>query len=860
MMALRRRHRGPKTVADRKGWSLRQYVGLFIAALVAVAGVAALTVRGMAEQDARQSAIGDANYAAGVAATEIDNDISALQQSTAALAANPQVAAVIAGPIGPCHLTIATGPFSGGHIDVIKSDGTVKCSSQPIVSGPVYAAADWLPIAVQGPVTEAPFLDPIAKQVTAVVAAPVAGGVGTVAAIVTLAPLGSSLAAKFAGARNLEFLVTTKDIKTSLTRSVESVKWAGATLTGTRFSSSTGDVAGRDVGGTTRLYGRSMVKSSGWLVFAGADLAAALAAADQYANRGLAIILAGMGVMLVVVFLVYRRIAEPVRRLSLVMRGSTPGAAVAAVAGVGATEVTDLAEDFDKLMGTVKRELGERLRSEQAAMVSERNYRMLFEGHPQPMWLYDVETLGFLEVNDAAVDRYGYSRDEFLAMTIKDIRPVQDVPKFLELEALPLPAFDRSGPWRHLMKDGTVAEVLITSHTVAFAGRNARFVLAEDLSESQRLELELNQSRARAEASAELSRAKDEMVSMVSHELRTPLASIVGFAELLVTREVTPAKRTEYLRILLQEGRRLSALINDFLDLRRIEGGHMRMTFAPADMTALIRRAIDVMSAAGGIEVEARLPEILPLVRVDADSIFRVVANLLSNARKYSPNGGAIVVSAAVVKGMLEVTVDDEGLGIPSDALNRVFDKFYRVDTDDRRGIKGTGLGLAISKNIVEAHGGKIVAQSRGVGTGSRFQFTVPLARDRAQTGDVLVVEDDSGFAHLLEAELAGRGLSTMWATDAETAERLMTQTMPRAVVLDLLLPGLSGEDFLERLRATHGSVIPVVIVTLKDLNAAQSLALQKLGVIAVLQKGAGIAETAANLISKSLVSELMAS
>src|ERR1700736_4648079 len=105
MMALQKRKRWTRTAADRRGWSLRQYVALFIGALVVVAGVAALTVRGMAEQDARQSAIGDANYASRVAATEIDNDIVALQQSTAALAANPQVAAVIAGPIGPCRLT-----------------------------------------------------------------------------------------------------------------------------------------------------------------------------------------------------------------------------------------------------------------------------------------------------------------------------------------------------------------------------------------------------------------------------------------------------------------------------------------------------------------------------------------------------------------------------------------------------------------------------------------------------------------------------------------------------------------------------------------------------------------------------------
>jgi DNA-binding response OmpR family regulator len=124
----------------------------------------------------------------------------------------------------------------------------------------------------------------------------------------------------------------------------------------------------------------------------------------------------------------------------------------------------------------------------------------------------------------------------------------------------------------------------------------------------------------------------------------------------------------------------------------------------------------------------------------------------------------------------------------------------------------------------------------------------------------VLVVEDDSGFAHLLEAELSARGLSSVWAADAETAEHVMTERKARAVVLDLVLPGLQGEAFLERLRAIHGMDIPVVVVTLKDLDVAQSLALQKAGVTAVLRKGPGIAETAANLVAKSLVSELVAS
>jgi PAS domain S-box-containing protein len=561
--------------------------------------------------------------------------------------------------------------------------------------------------------------------------------------------------------------------------------------------------------------------------------------------------------MLVVIFVVYRRIVDPIRQLSLVIRGSTVDGAVSTIETMGASEVTGLAQDFARLMATVKSELVERLNSEQEAVVSERNYRTLFEGHPQPMWLYDVDTLAFLEVNDSACERYGYTPEEFIGMTMCDIQQPQDIPKFLELQAMPMPALDRTGPWRHVLKDGSTIQVLITSHTVIFGDHRARFVLAEDLTDSQRLELELVESHARAEHSAELVRAKDEMVAVVSHELRTPLASIVGFAELLATRDVTPAQRQEYLAVMLQEGRRLTALVNDFLDLRRLEGGHHALRLAPSDLKALITRAVELFSEPGSTPIVTRMQDDLPLVRVDGDAVFRVVANLLSNARKYSRLDGPIVVGAEVVDGMVEVYVQDEGLGIPAESLTRLFGTFFRVESADRSSIGGTGLGLAICKNIVEGHGGKIGAQSEGLGKGSRFSFTVPIVREQAKAGDVLIVEDDSGFANLVEAELEARGLTSIWAADAETAGHLAAHA--RAVVLDLLLPGLSGEAFLHHLRATRGAGIPVVVVTLKDLAPAENLALQQTGVTAVLRKGPGTAAAAANLLAMSLASELVA-
>ncbi len=849
--------RGPPR---RAGWSLRNYMALFMAVLLGVAALAAFAVRTMAEMDARQSASADASFAAQRAAQQLKAGFDQIAAVSGPLASDPSMASIYA-DASKCHFGYAPiGAFVTGHIDLVRLDGSVVCSSRksPDTTSPIYEGQAWL-VAPQ-PVAVAPIKDPVTGNQVVVVSYPVPGR-GALAWFLDLSPIGPKLASEFgSGVHQLEFLVTSSDGKTVVLRSIDPAHWMGRSLTGNISVSGSAPASQPDLNGTQRIYGRSTIDPAGWRVYVGADETAALSAADQLSNRSLAIIVGGVGVMLVVAFVVYRRIAEPVRQLSLVMRGSTSGDAVRAVAGTGAAEVTSLAWDFDRLMATLKRELADRLSSEQKALLSERNYRQLFDGHPQPMWLYDVNTLAFLEVNGAAVDRYGYSRDEFLAMTIKDIRPPQDLPKFLELTANPQPEFDKTGPWRHLLKDGSTVQVLITSHATTFAGHEARFVLAEDLTESQQLELELHQSQARAEANAELNRAKDEMMSMVSHEMRTPLASIVGFTELLVTREITPKKRGEYLAVMLQEGRRLTALINDFLDLRRIEGGHLKMRFAPGDINALIKRAVALIGDPAGISIETRLADDMPLVRIDGDSIFRVVANLLSNARKYSPDGGTIVVGAGVVADMVEVYVQDEGLGIPADALAHVFRRFFRVDNPDRNGIKGTGLGLAICKNIVEAHGGAIGVSSDGLGKGARFRFTVPCAREATQTGDVLVVEDDSGFAHLLEAELTASGLSSIWAADAETAERLMTKKKARAVVLDLLLPGLSGEDFLRRLRATHGSGIPVVVVTQKDLDPAESLVLHKLGVSAVLRKGPGMAETAANMIGKSLAAQLVAS
>ena len=843
---------------DRRGWSLRSYMALFMVVLLAVAAVAAFSARYMSEQDARRSALADTNFAAGKAAALLRSGFDQINQVSIPLSQDPGIGRLFADPT-KCTLGYTPlGAFRTGRMDLVRLDGSVVCSSNKAAAAggaSPYNSQSWL--SATTPIVVAPVLDPVTGGQVVVISYPIAGK-GAFVWFLDLVPIGPLLASEFgSGTHSLEFLITGPN-QAIVARSIDSARSVGKKLSTTPSASTSPYTDSPDLNGTNRIYGDPIRNAAGWHLYVGADEAETLAVADLSANRFLVIIAGGVGAMSIVVWVVYRRVAEPVRRLSLVMRRGAMDQPASVAVGTGAREVTDLAEDFDKLMATIKHEEADRLASEERVVDSERNYRSLFESHPQPMWLYDVHTLAFLRVNDAAIARYGYSREEFLAMTIKDIRRPEDVPKFLQLTSHLAP-FDKSGPWTHLMKDGSRLEVLITSHAVSFGEKEARFVMAEDLTESQRLELELHQSQARAEASAALNRAKDEMVSLVSHEMRTPLASIVGFTELLTTREVTPEHRKEYLSVMLQEGHRLTALINDFLDLRRIEGGHMTMSFAPADIGALIKRVVEVFGKSGGSAVTARLAGDLPLVRADSDSIFRVVANLLSNARKYSPNGGDIVVSATSVDGMVEISVEDQGLGIPADALSHLFQKFYRIDTADRRAIRGTGLGLAISKNIVEAHGGTIGARSAGPGQGSVFYFTLPVGRQQSRAGDVLVVEDDSGFAHLLQAELATREISSVWAVDAETAEQLLAKNGARAVVLDLLLPGLSGEAFLQRMRERYGPSIPVVVITLKDLNLSENLALQQLGVSGVLRKGPGISGTAADLIENALSAQLVA-
>ncbi|RSD29197.1 ATP-binding protein [Mesobacillus subterraneus] len=231
----------------------------------------------------------------------------------------------------------------------------------------------------------------------------------------------------------------------------------------------------------------------------------------------------------------------------------------------------------------------------------------------------------------------------------------------------------------------------------------------------------------------EVDRVKSEFVSTVSHELRTPLASILGFTELMLTRELKPDRQKKYLTTIHNEAGRLTALINDFLDIQRMESGKQGYERKQVDLLPIIKKVIDLQRIQTDkheliLEVTGSAAKVIG----DAEKLEQAITNLVHNAIKYSPGGGEVNIGVSESGEMVNISVIDNGLGIPSEAMDQVFEKFYRVDNSDRRTIGGTGLGLAIVKEIIQYHQGEITVDSL-YGSGSTFTISLPVQTEDTQ-------------------------------------------------------------------------------------------------------------------------------
>lgn len=350
--------------------------------------------------------------------------------------------------------------------------------------------------------------------------------------------------------------------------------------------------------------------------------------------------------------------------------------------------------------------------------------------------------------------------------------------------------------------------------------------LARAMRESSQHQMALQQRR-------QLDTLKDEFISTVSHELRTPLTSIRGALGLLSAGVLGKVddKAANLLRIASNNTDRLVRLINDILDLERMESGRAPLQIRRCSIRELVVQAVDTMTSmaeTGAVRLEiVPEPTEAPITfDGDPDRIQQVLTNLLSNAIKFSPRNSAIRVSTATDGANLLLQVHDEGRGVPVDKLDTIFDRFGQVEPTDARQKGGTGLGLAICRSIVSQHGGTIWAErndATGKGPGTTVILRLPRHFAVEQTAPVpvnpecaiLVVDDDPSVRHVVCEHLSRNGYTVLETGSGEQALHIAEKQRVEAILLDLYMPGISGWETIERLKKNPATAeIPVVILS----------------------------------------------
>jgi len=446
-----------------------------------------------------------------------------------------------------------------------------------------------------------------------------------------------------------------------------------------------------------------------------------------------------------------------------------------------------------------------------AAAHEAHRFKQILDKTRDMIFMFDVNSLQFVYLNQGAVQSMGYTSKELLQLHPYDINPQFPEPLFRLLIAPLLSGEQDILQFETLQqrKDGVDFPVEINLQLVREPDSVGRFVaIVRDITERQRID-----------------KMKREFISTVSHELRTPLTSIRGALGLVAggATGVIPAQALALVNIANNNCERLVRLTNDILDMEKIESGKMQFDLRPVDPQGLIEEAIAANQAfATQHQVTIALEGELPTMEIigDRDRLLQVLTNLLSNASKFSPAGGTVRVSMTETPGALLFRVRDEGPGVPAEFQPRIFQKFSQADASDTRSKGGTGLGLSITKAIVEQHGGQIGFET-GTGKGATFWVRLP-ARPLIEFTEhppgkirVLVVEDDQDIAKLLRLILEREGYAADVAYSlAQAREHLLTAHYA-AITLDLLLPGESGIAFVRELRERpESTTLPIVVIS----------------------------------------------
>jgi two-component system cell cycle sensor histidine kinase/response regulator CckA len=473
-----------------------------------------------------------------------------------------------------------------------------------------------------------------------------------------------------------------------------------------------------------------------------------------------------------------------------------------------------------------------RERAEEALVATNANYRLLFENNPLPMWVYDADTLAFLAVNDAAIEKYGYPKPQFLKMTIRDLSPAEDLPSLFESVSRTQQTADHAGTWRHQKRDGTVIDVEVASHKLPFAGRNARLVVVNDITEKKRIEAQLLRTQ-RMESIGTLAGG-------IAHDLNNVLAPILLGLQVMKDKFKDESSR-RLMDTMETSAKRGKNIVRQVLTFARgLEGEQVviQLKHLLANMEKMLRQTLPK-----SVDVELEIPQRLWTIHGDPTQVDQVLLNLCVNARDAMPDGGKLSIRAenmvldetyarlnlqAKPGRYVVIEVADTGHGMAPKVMDKIFEPFF---TTKEVG-KGTGLGLSTVQAIVKSHGGFLNVYSEiGKGTSFKVYFPVKESSDGHEAvvdqmelplghGElILIVDDEAAVREIAQVTLESYNYRVVTAKDGAEAVACYAQQKDRidAVLLDMMMPIMDGPATIRALETINPRVRIVAASGLVD-------------------------------------------
>ncbi len=442
-------------------------------------------------------------------------------------------------------------------------------------------------------------------------------------------------------------------------------------------------------------------------------------------------------------------------------------------------------------------DITEQKQQEYALKKSEERFRMIFENHSAIMILLDTDTGNIIDANHSACNFYGWSLEELRKMRIQQITNV--TPEEVKLNLANAKTLKQNEfLFRHKRADGSVRDVEVFSNNIEINGKDILYAIIHDITE-------------RKLAAEESDRLKTAFLANISHEIRTPMNGIMGFSELLKDPHLTGEEQGEYIDLINQSGQRMLTLINDLMDISRIDARETKLVESETSVNQLLRDLLAfsrLQADKKGLRLSCTtgLTDNESIITTDSGKLTQILTNLIQNAMKFTSKGG-IDIGYARKEEMLEFYIIDSGTGIPADKKGKIFERFHQADNSLTRAHEGSGLGLSISKALVEMLGGTIHVESVE-GAGSTFSFTIPYkpthhpehsalrTQHSALSFTILIAEDDDVSTLLLKRNLKGENITILCAGNGWEAVELVEHHPEISLVLmDIKMPIMNGYE-----------------------------------------------------------------